>query len=120
MVREIYIAAPFTEREEAKFIRERLEKMGIISTARWIDSHLEEGVSPEVARVEASADLLDITRADSFLLLNYTSYPCSPGRNIEFGWALAKGKRIFLLGEPSSVFHHHPNIIHIQRVEEIQ
>lgn len=125
MVKEIYIAAPFTEREEAKLIRARLEKNGILSTARWIDSHLDDAKvkgDATLALQECREDLLDISRADSFLLLNYPEWQHLPrvGMSVELGWALAKGKRIFMIGGPTHIFHYHTSIQHIKRVEEIQ
>jgi nucleoside 2-deoxyribosyltransferase len=32
------------------------------------------------------------------------------GRHVEFGYALAKGKRVVVIGERENVFHHHPSV----------
>lgn len=115
---EIYIAAPFDWRVKAKRAREVLAKKGFISTATWIDSHLqEEHLSNEDRWKEARQDLLDIHRAGGFVLLNGPS--TSGGLHIELGFAIAKGKRIWLVGQPSTIFHYHPSITVVESVDNI-
>lgn len=102
----IYIAAKFSMREEARQLAERL--VGFVCTSRWIyqDAKPEEG---------AMRDLEDIEAADVFLLMPEPSIPkdshalakaTSAGRHVEFGYALARGKCIIILGEETNVFQH--------------
>ncbi len=115
----MYVAAPFGERLAGIHARRVLEEKGFDVTARWLDTHLQEdGLTPEQQHLEAMEDLLDIHRSEGFVLLN--SYPCSYGRNIELGFALARGKRIWLVGERTSIFHYHHNVTVVKRVEDIE
>lgn len=101
-----YIAAPFGQKDDARSVRAILARYGIDSTARWIDSHLDDNIDDKQKEKEAIEDLRDVHRADIFVLLNYPDYPATPGRAIETGYAIAARKPIFLIGEPSSIFHH--------------
>lgn len=110
--RSVYIAAPFNQRQYAKQCREALADIGIESTARWIDSHLtESGLNYDEKQKEAREDLLDIHRADAMVFLNGPS--TTGGMHVEFGFALAKGKNILFVGEPSSIFHCHSSVVKV-------
>ncbi len=117
---DVYIAGPFNKRRELKEIRQRLFERGIGSTSSWIDSHLEEFdcMTPESKWKEAKQDLLDVHRADGMVFCNL-GQSTSGGMHLEMGFALAKGKPIWLLGEPTSIFHFHPSIAHIKDISEI-
>jgi nucleoside 2-deoxyribosyltransferase len=117
---EIYIAAPFDRRVAAKRARKILEDKGHIVNATWIDSHLEELDLQTIDErwEEARKDLMDIHRSDTFVLLNNCGESTTGGMHIEFGFALGRGKRIFLIGEPSSIFHHRPDVIHLSSVDD--
>ena len=119
-LKSVYIAAPFDWRVKARRARAVLEAKGITSTSTWIDNHLEEEdvITPEAKWREAKCDLLDVHRADEFVLLNGPS--TSGGLHVELGFALANGKKIWLVGKPSTIFHYHPNITIVENVEEIQ
>jgi nucleoside 2-deoxyribosyltransferase len=115
----VYIAAPFMRRAEARAARSVLAEHGIESTARWIDTHLEEGIPDDVARNEALEDLLDVHRAEGFVLLHDGDLAKEgQGKHIEFGFALAKGKLVWLVGEPTSIFHYHPNVTCVPTIED--
>lgn len=122
MITSIYIAGPFKRREDLFLIREQLAQRHIESTSRWLDSHLSDYDCPvSVLRQEALEDLLDIHRADAFLLVNPEEWVNEGrgGKHIEFGYALAKGRAMYVMGVASSIFHHHPNVKVIQDISEI-
>jgi nucleoside 2-deoxyribosyltransferase len=105
----LYVAAPFVERAEAKKVKAALMAAGHRVTSRWIDDH--PGTSnaewiddAEKGRQEAREDLQDIEKAQAFILLN--NYEHSTGRAIETGYAISAGLPIYILGRPTSGFHH--------------
>jgi len=104
--RLIYIAGPFDQRDQAKLVKDALEKEGHVVTSTWITSHLDalDEIDPETAEREALHDLLAIRRADLVVFLNGQS--TSGGMHVEMGYAIAAGKPILLVGEPTSIFHH--------------
>lgn len=107
----VYIAAPFVRRDVAKAHREILAKNGVLSTATWLDTHLSDYTTPpDILRREALEDLLDIHRADGFVLLDYWKGE-GRGMFVELGFALAKGKPVWVVGaENNCIFYHHPNV----------
>lgn len=114
----VYIASSFSQgREAAIHARTVLETKGYKSTAGWIDSHLKEDIGPKDRAKEARKDLNDIEKAWVFVLLNHG--PLTPGRMIEFGYALATGLEMIIVGPLTSIFHHLPNVQHYESVEDI-
>ena len=75
--------------------------------ARWLWGHETGALSQRAAE-----DLEDISAAST--LISFTEVPRSHlghgGRHVEFGAALALGKRVLLVGERECVFHHLPNV----------
>jgi hypothetical protein len=105
----LYVAAPFVERAEAKRIKAALQAAGHKVTSRWIDDHPGTSNAEWIddaakGRQEAKEDIQDIQAAQGFVLLN--NYEHSTGRAIETGYALSEGMPIYILGRPTSGFHH--------------
>ena len=96
----IYIAAPWPLRSEAQALCAQLREAGVAVRATWLDRELDELPG-------ALADLADITLADALVLLNPEEYRDSGtgGRHVETGYALALGRKVFILGVRSNGFH---------------
>lgn len=101
---KIYLAAPWAERELMQQHAEVLTNLGITVTSRWLQAAHIEGPPAQCAQI----DLDDIDAADAILLFSVgprgTSFT-GGGRCIEFGYAIAKGKQLFLIGAVENVFH---------------
>lgn len=99
----IYIAAPFQLRDEAQHLMTLLELDGHVVTSQWLRID-------DMPDTDASArmDLEDIDRADALLLLNPAEWRTdgTGGRHVEFGYAYAKGKTLFVVGARTNVFHY--------------
>lgn len=116
MNKQVYIAAPWELREVAKDLAEKLEAKGIGVTHPW---WVDEGTTADGFTDEdenfliqcALSDYNGVRKADAFILLNTQArgYETS-GKAVETGMALAWGCPIFMIGEPSNIFHHLPNI----------
>lgn len=111
---KIYLAHNFAAREALRDTVRLIESLGHEVTSSWItdDSH----VINDNARKSAEIDLADIDRADALIL--FTSQwgeKHGKGKFMEFGYAIAKGKRVFIYGpdQTSSVFYHLPQVIKI-------
>jgi nucleoside 2-deoxyribosyltransferase len=115
----IYIAAKYPRRDEMRHVRTKLQIAGFTVTSRWLDettpldSTLPES-TPRSCQRTAIIDLEDVDRADTFLFFSEDSLVGVPrgGRHVEMGFALAKGKRIIVIGDPENIFHYLPGIIH--------
>ena len=108
----IYLAARYGRRQELAAYARLLQAAGHRVTARWLTGvhDTSAGMSDEDAALE---DLIDVERAD--VLISFTEEGDVPGRarggrHVEFGWALARGKRLIVLGPRENIFHHHPRV----------
>lgn len=108
MTVKIYIAAKYARREEMEEIALMLMNAhGYDITARWVFGG-EEGFSQEEIAV---FDLEDVDEADT--VISFTEHPnmyTTGGRHVEFGYAIATGKRLVVIGPRENVFHHFPTV----------
>jgi nucleoside 2-deoxyribosyltransferase len=97
----VYIAAPYPARRYAQAVMRLLELEDIGVTSTWLTQ--DEDTSDATARL----DLADVARADVLVALNEPEYSTmgTGGRHVEFGYALALGKPIVLVGVRTNVFH---------------
>jgi nucleoside 2-deoxyribosyltransferase len=113
-----YLAGRYARREEFKEVAERLRKeVGLEITSRWL--HETEDVnsdmgdhSKEFYEATAQIDLEDVAAAD--VIIFFSEDPLEGwkrgGRHVEFGYALALGKTICVIGPRENVFHYTPKV----------
>ena len=120
-----YIAARFSRLKEMKALIPLFQEYNISVCSRW----LQETVSPDVTLSElspiyhgktAEIDIEDIDACDIFVFFSEDPLVGVPrgGRHVEFGYALAKGKRISVIGQEENTFHYLPQIRHHLSVQE--
>lgn len=116
---KIYLAARFSRKEELKGYAEQLRQRGHTVISSWLDTDWtdrpgESSVAPPEYRKEwASRDLNDIDSVD--MVISFTEQPGIAnagrgGRHVEFGYALAKGKRLLIVGPAENLFHEHEKV----------
>ena len=108
---KVYLAGRFGDRETLRELRGVLTRAGVMVTSRWLNSHHQaEDPTDEELGQYAYEDLRDIDDADVLVLWNPLHHHRSGrgGRHVELGYALAKGKRVILIGQRENVFHHLP------------
>lgn len=111
----VYLASRYEDRPRMQEWKERLEDKGFFVSSRWINgSHeiISDAKGDEDRRRFAEEDLADLLAADIFLCHSDPSFFRSGrgGRHVEFGMAVATGKRILLVGERENVFHWLPGV----------
>lgn len=86
----------------------RIKQKGHEITARWVYGG-EEGLSREDI---ALMDIEDVDRADIVISFTHPRGFLTPGggRHVEFGYALAKNKKLVIIGHFENIFHHMPNV----------
>lgn len=113
---KIYIAARYTRREEMVKIADTLIEEGFEVTARWVYGE-EEGLTRKAI---SAMDLEDVEKAD--IILSFTEPYGTPvpggGRHVEFGYGLARGKEVAIVGERENVFHWDSHVAQFDTVEE--
>lgn len=104
---KIYLAARYDRRWEMLGVASTLGRAGHDVTSRWI----EGGRGDDPAIVPAVEDLIHLSQADC--LVSFTEDPnlnvpwaARGGRHVEFGVALATGKRLCIVGPRENIFHH--------------
>ena len=109
---KFYLAARYSRRAEmVRYSVELLDRGGHEVTSRWIEGAHRipkgRGVDEDEARRFALEDLADIDAAD--VVLCFTEEAGTPhtrgGRHVEFGYALARGKRCYCIGPCENVFY---------------
>lgn len=122
---KIYLAAQYPRRDELRVYRDALELLGIHVTSRWLNEQeplngnfttRPDSWYYETARV----DLEDITEADAILFFaeDPTIGIKRGGRHVEFGYALAQGKPIYVVTPyKENVFHYNDKVFHVESVE---
>lgn len=122
----VYLACRYGRRQRARDMADEITAAGIAVTSRWLgpegdpppDEYSPFLVDRYRAR-QAEIDLEDVSNADCLLLVSERFCISSPigaaddaGRHFAAGGAAALCKPIVLLGEPESIFHLLPGVIH--------
>ena len=111
---KIYMASRYSRIKEMGEAAAVLRSMGHEITSRWINGDhqiSDDGLSIEAKQEErvrfATEDLHDLMVADC--CLNFSEKPRGTnsrgGRHVEYGIALAAGKRVVVIGPRENVFH---------------
>lgn len=117
-IHKVYLASRYSRHDEMRGVRDVLGSLaGIKVTSRWIDCHTDVvgdfkesftveflAEHPEKCAPLGQHDLDDIRAADT--VISFTSSDGGKGgRHVEFGYALALGKRCIVIGPREHVFH---------------
>lgn len=113
MFKKIYVASAYINIGKARQNADLLKSYGYEITSRWLI------FGDEISNETAQMDLDDIDRADCLVLLNWNENPSiTGGCHVEFGYALAKGKGVFLVGDKSNIFHELHEIKHFPVIRD--
>lgn len=107
-----YLSAPVARQEEMVRYATLMEKLGLEVTSSWIYSpplvpawdELDCEARVRVGQDIAERDLMDIDDAANFLFFSDISPGLSNGRMVELGYAIARGKRVVVIGAIENVF----------------
>lgn len=133
----IYLAARYSRNAEMRERRDFFRRWGYEVTSRWIDRHPDDdgvpqlqssftpevlATTPDVTQPFAEVDLEDLDRADT--VISFTEGPRGVGgkggRHVEFGYAVAAGKQLVLVGPREHVFHTLPRVKQFDTWEEFE
>lgn len=104
-----YLAARYRRREELALYARQLKTYGHRILARWLNGHHERsGATIKDFIKWANEDLSDIQKCSMFVI--FLGANRRGGMHVEYGYALALGKRIAIIGRPNGVFHYLPGI----------
>lgn len=116
---KIYLCGRYSRRDQLRDVRDKIQQMGHDVVSRWLDTEYayrpDQGAAapPEYREKYARIDLEDVAACDA--VISFTEAAGIPnagrgGRHVEFGYALALGKRLIVIGHRENLFHHHPRV----------
>lgn len=119
---KVYLASPYSMKDEMTRRRDDLAKSGIEVTSTWLtEDHAPNTQVSELTPAQntfyAERDTDDVIRADVFVL-NGANIP-RQGHNVELGMALIINRLIrpmpiLAVGEEYlNIFHHMPGVVHV-------
>lgn len=113
---KIYLASRYSRHDEMQGVRDVLEAMGHKVTSRWIDCHTDVvgdftasftqeflNDQPDKCAPLGQHDIDDLIESDC--VISFTGSDGKGGRHVEFGYGLAMGKRMIVVGPRENVFH---------------
>lgn len=104
---KIYIATSYTNKYAGQTFAEELIAEGHIVTATWLTRvEKEELATEDDKRQYARRDLADIDEADALIVLTRNLDRVTSGMWVEFGYAWAKDKAVFICGPHKNIFSH--------------
>jgi hypothetical protein len=113
-----YIATSLSRTTAHHAVRDSLKVLGHEISYDWTVHGSVKSVSKERLQEVATLELEGVSEADFVVVL----LPGGKGTHLELGFALAKGKLVFLhseepllfeLGPQTNAFYHHPSITHL-------
>lgn len=124
----LYLAARYGRREELAEYAGLLRRHGHVVTSRWLDgdhqsldTNLLHPANHDIAGKFLREDLEDLLSADT--IVAFTEPPNGPsrgGRHVEFGVALARGLRLFVVGPRENLFYLAPGVRQYNSFDELQ
>lgn len=120
---KIYVSARYPRREDAEELARMLVQDGHFITSRWVwrdqPSDYEECTHTEIGEF-AMEDIADVIDAEIFVAISEESD--SPfgrgGRHVEFGFALARGIALAVIGPMENIFHYMSHVKHYESNDE--
>lgn len=119
----VYIASRYSRKAEMLSLIPLLRQHNITVNSRWLNEPHSPGttlheVSPAFCRETSKVDLEDIDNCDTMVFFSEDPLVGTPrgGRHVEFGYALARRKRIVVIGGSENIFHFLPQIVHYSDV----
>jgi hypothetical protein len=121
MSKTFYVAASAARQSEARVIAAGLEERGARVKARWLAvANVNYGRAGEEQEFPSHAqyDMNDVIMADEVVCLSGDVYS-KGGRHSEIGAAIALGKKVWLIGPREQVFHWHPLVVQVEKLDQI-
>ena len=107
---KIYLAASTSKRGEMRYVRKVLTGFGHDVVSSWLDREFPADYLQRPTDQWpqwATQDLDDVSAADVLVLFSGGG---AGGRHVEFGYALAQGKRVYVVGSRENIFHALPEV----------
>ena len=112
----VYLVSAYATRDSLRAYADELSRIGMVCTSRWLNDETPIsagtiGAATSIADAQVRKHVLDdfedIHSANVLILFteSATGQRGGGGRHVETGYALAKGKKVVVIGKPENVFH---------------
>lgn len=122
----VYISCRYSRRDEMRNWAKQLEENGYVISSSWLNEDYALNIkitelTPATNLEIAEKDIEDVIGSDVFIFVaeDMDNQPPRGGRHVEFGYALALGLRIYVVGKEENVFHYLPMITVVPSFEEL-
>jgi hypothetical protein len=118
----LYLNARYSRRPELNQVAKALEAFGHVISARWLVGRHQGDVDDVGVRDWALESLGDVDDAE--VLVTWTDRPGRHGRargglHVVFGYALARGKRMIVVGPAGNIFHRIPDVELVENTAQL-
>lgn len=116
---KVYVAGRSSIRNGVEDTIKKLKASGFKITFDWTKHpHFIYREQPELAKKYSELELQAIDSSDVFILVSDRE---GSGMYVEMGYALAKGKPVYIIGEwnQKPIFMFHPQVIKRQTIREV-
>jgi hypothetical protein len=124
---KVYIAAPYSRKDQMNVYAAELRKGGVEVTSSWLNEiHPPTVQMPDLTHEEhqkyAIQDIKDVRAAKAMVFFtDQTKQIIRAGRHVEFGIAIERRMPIFVVGlEKENLFHHAPGVMHFKTWEDVR
>ena len=121
----LYLAGRYSRKEELKSYVPLLEANGFEVLTNWLKEKADSNIgldemTNEECEDTSNVDLTDIQSVEAMLFFAEDPLTGTPrgGRHVEFGYALALKKPIFVVGPKENIFHWQPYVTHFESIED--
>ncbi len=119
---KVYLAAKFGEKNEMRDWARMIEDAGHQVTSSWLDEKHDSDAeaSEEVMIAAAKQNMLDVLEADVLVTKSQAqgTAHAGGGRHFEFGYAIAEGINVIVVGPKGEhVFHYIEGIQHVDNLD---
>lgn len=116
----IYPIARYSRKHELREVRAKLESLGHVVQARWLDEpdgqSFEEATEDQLAEYAAN-DWEDLE--DAAVVLYFSGSGRHGGMHVEFGLALGSDTDIIIIGERENLYHYLGEIYSVHLVDTL-
>jgi hypothetical protein len=116
---KLYLAAPYAAREATAAAAVRLRAAGWTITSTWHDlPEVDQDMATDYELSNAARQCCEEIAEAEALMLFASDDTSTFGRHVEFGYALAKDKKLFLVGICESIFQYLPAVFQVGTLDE--
>lgn len=116
---KVYIASRLANHIWANEFAKMCRNAGLDVLSDWHENcaNIDTTADAEAAEEEVADNLAAIDRVATFIFLSDT-HSGQGMADVEFGYALAAGCEMVIIGPPRNIYHQHPDVTQFENIDE--